>query len=418
MREAYGFLRRQLRAGLEAVDANTSVSKVKKDREKLAYLVRVRDQVLRLQLIQIQLTKEDEAYLIFETLNTRGKDLTVSDLVKNHLARLMKPKNKGVDVLREKWSEMLDRLESSKADLDLNRFLHHSWLSRRNYMGEKQLFVAVKKVVDKSNASDFLDDLLSDAAAYRTVFEPEYHKWTKQEREVVESLRALQVFRVMQPAPMLLAVVRAHFAKTISMKQAAQVLRVMEHFHLQFTALTAQRTGGGTAKMYALGGRSLCEATDKNKAAAVLKEFVAKLRERVPLETEFVPGFVQLRYSDENTKQRNLVRYVLRRLDEYFRKGAPVDYEKFSIEHIAPQNPTSGAPTSRFAEIGNLILVPEELNGELKNEPFPKKKAKLATAQIPFDAVLSKATTAWGDAEIEARSSALAKVAHSKIFVV
>ena len=372
---------------------------------------------MRLQLIQIQLNNEDEAYLIFETLNTRGKDLAVSDLVKNHLARLMKPQNKGVDVHRDRWNGILDLLESSTADLDVNRFLHHSWLSRRPYMGEKQLFGAIKEAVDKNSAASFLDDLVSDATAYRTVFEPDYYKWTKQERPLVESLRALQIFRVVQSAPMLLSIVRAHIAKKVSMKQAAGVLRAMEHFHLQFTAITAQRTGGGTAKMYALGGRSLCEARDKNKATLVLNEFIEKLRERIPTAAEFAAAFTQLRYSSENTKQRNLVRYVLMRVDGYFRKGAPVDYDKFSIEHIAPQNPASGMASAGVAEIGNLILVPESVNEDLKNDGFLKKKAKMSAEHVPFDPILENATS-WSDKDIEARSQALAELAYSTIFVV
>jgi uncharacterized protein with ParB-like and HNH nuclease domain len=417
LKEAYEYLRGQLKDGITAIEKNTSLSKQRKDKDKLAYLLRVRDQVLRLQLIQIQLAKEEEAYLIFETLNTRGKDLRVSDLAKNHLARLMKPKNMGVDILRDKWNEILDLLESSKVELDLNRFLHHAWLSRRNYTGEKQLFAAIKQVVDKHNASKFLDELVSDAKAYRTVFEPEYQKWSKQEAAVEDSLRALQIFRVMQPAPMLLAVVRALLAKKLTTKQAAQVLRVMEHFHLQFTAVTAQRTGGGTAKMYALGGRSLSEASTKDEAAQALKEFTAKLRERVPTQPAFVAGFAELRFSSENTKQKNLVRYILQRIDAHFRAGAPANYEKFSIEHIAAQNPPSTPPTAKFADIGNLILVPDKLNGQLKNEPFTKKKTKMQAEHVPLDPILRAAAT-WGDREIEERADALGELAYKTIFSV
>lgn len=245
LKMAYEYLSDQVDRTLRAVDANPSLSKPKKAEHKRAALVRVRDQVMRLQLILIELAKEDEAYLIFETLNTRGKDLTVSDLVKNHLARNMKPKNKNVDVLGDQWAMMLETLEGSKADLDVNRFLHHSWLSRKPYTGEKQLFAAVKKAVTKADAPNYLKELLADAKAYRTAFEADYHPWTKQERAIAEALRALQVFRVLQPAPMLLAIVRAYLAKRLTIKQASGVLEQLENFHLQFTAVTAQRTGVG-----------------------------------------------------------------------------------------------------------------------------------------------------------------------------
>ena len=51
-------------------------------------LTKIRDKVLSLKLIFTSLDNDEDAYVIFETLNTRGKDLTLSDLVKSHLGNL------------------------------------------------------------------------------------------------------------------------------------------------------------------------------------------------------------------------------------------------------------------------------------------------------------------------------------------
>lgn len=48
-------------------------------------LRRIRDKVLGLRVIWIEHGNEDDAYVVFETLNSRGKDLEVVDLLKNHL---------------------------------------------------------------------------------------------------------------------------------------------------------------------------------------------------------------------------------------------------------------------------------------------------------------------------------------------
>ena len=145
----------------------------------------IRDSVLRLQLIAVQLGNEDDAYLIFETLNTRGKDLTVADLVKNHLTRLLKPKHKGVDIARDKWNGILELFDRSENEISINRFLHHSWLSRHPYTTEKKLFKEIKRTVNQAIAMSFLDELLSDAYLYRQILEPDSYKWRKEEREVV-----------------------------------------------------------------------------------------------------------------------------------------------------------------------------------------------------------------------------------------
>jgi len=156
LRDAYTFLKGQLRSVVEAVTTDALVAPAKKLEKRKARLLSVRDKLMRLQLILIQLTSEDDAYLIFETLNTRGKDLTVSDLVKNHLTRTLKIKNKGVDVAREKWEGIRTLFDESSEDIDINRFLHHSWLSRHPYLPEKKLFKEIKRSVGRTTAQELL----------------------------------------------------------------------------------------------------------------------------------------------------------------------------------------------------------------------------------------------------------------------
>ena len=310
LKSAYEFTREQVDRVLESVDVDTSVSQDKKAEVKKRRLTSIRDKLLRLQLILIQLNSEDEAYIIFETLNTRGKDLAVSDLVKNHLTRLMKPKNRGVDVARQKWQDILEHFEEASTDIDVNSFLHHAWLSREPYLPQKKMFKQIKKVVTKPTAPAFLDNLHSDSRLYRRVVDPDSHKWKRDQRPLAASLRAINLFRVVQPVPMLLSVMRAYEDDRLALKQIRQLLRSLESFHFQFSAVTAQRTGGGTGLMFALGARELEATKTKNQADKVLKGFTEKLRERLPSYAAFEAGFAEIHYTEDNSKQRQLVRYL------------------------------------------------------------------------------------------------------------
>jgi len=71
-------------------------------------LLGMRDKVLSLKVISIDLDNEDDAYTIFETMNTRGKDLAPSDLVKGHLTKLLRPSNKNVDLTKDAWNKMVE----------------------------------------------------------------------------------------------------------------------------------------------------------------------------------------------------------------------------------------------------------------------------------------------------------------------
>ncbi len=416
LQSAYLYLDSRVQAAVEAVEVDSTVPARNRPKAKEAQLLKIRDNALRLQLIVVELTTEDDAYLIFETLNTRGKDLGISDMVKNHLTRMLKPRNRGVDVAKEKWNRILTLFDASAADLDANAFVYHSWLSRYVYLGREKLFRVLRKQVTKSGAGRFLEDLLSDASLYRTIFEPTSRRWQKQELDILASLVALNIFRVVQPVPMTLAILRAYFANHLTQRQTRTILRQMENFHVLFTAITAQRTGGGTARMYAASAEALTAAKNNNGRAQVLADFRAKLRERKPSYLDFEAGFAQLEFLSSNTKQKALVAYLLQRLDA-FGRSAPVAYEKMTIEHIAAERPKSGAAISNCGEIGNLLLLSELENTRIANSDLHTKLTAYRAEHVPLDPVLKNATR-WTEAEVSARTLELAKLAYNDVFTV
>lgn len=98
-----------------AIEENPSLSKPQKHTQAVKALSTIRDKLLHLKLIFIELDDEDDAYIAFETLNTRGLDLTVAHLVKNHLTKLLRTKNARVDLPKEKWAKLVGILEESEA---------------------------------------------------------------------------------------------------------------------------------------------------------------------------------------------------------------------------------------------------------------------------------------------------------------
>jgi len=112
------------------------------------------------------------------------------------------------------------------------------------------------------------------------------------------------------------------------------------------------------------------------------------------------------------------VRYLLRRVDAHLRVGTPPDYEQLTIEHLAPQSPSSkGVSPGSVGMLGNLLLVTESQNGKLGNKVFAEKMKILKASDVPLDDPLRKAKR-WDDAAIEARTKSLATLCYEKIFRV
>lgn len=218
---------------------------------------------------------------------------------------------------------------------------------------------------------------------------------------------------------MVLSVMRDYHAGRIKLKHAEHMLRAIENFHFIFTAITSQRSSGGISFMYALHGRQLLGATDVRGKIAGLTELRVKLQSKLPSFQEFDASFRQLAYSEDFTKQKKLVQYILAKLCEYLSDGVVVDYDQMTIEHLASQRPRPGVAIAAqdVASIGNLVLVNAKLNEQLANNTFKEKKAILLKSHVPLDDVIKNASD-WTAKQIEERAHRLSELAFKKIWAI
>ena len=169
----------------------------------------------------------------------------------------------------------------------------------------------MRKRIKKEDAATFLDDLLKESKIYRQIYEPSYKKWKRDDLAIRDSLDAMNLFRIRQQLPFVLAVMRHYEDETLKPKHVKEILSGVENFHFVFTAVTSQRSSGGISLMYASAAKNLHEASSLSDKVSVLDALKNKLSTKIPGYAEFEAGFVELRYSSKMTKQKNLVRYTL-----------------------------------------------------------------------------------------------------------
>ncbi|AYL98111.1 DUF262 domain-containing protein [Mucilaginibacter celer] len=426
----YGSEEINLKNGFEQINGyiaqeikNIKVDKQKAtnlDNELINKLNEIRDKILKLKVIYIELDDEDDAYIIFETLNTRGKDLSVGDLVKNYLTKHIKARNASVDIPKDKWNLLRDNIEGTSSDLDIDNFLLHVWLSKYEYTTVKTLFKKIKISVKSTQASFFLNSLVTDSKTYRTIFEPDSRKWNKNELAIRNSLSTLYSFRVTQQTPMVLSIMREYFAGNLKYKYAHEALEAIEHFHYIFTAITSQRSSGGIGSMYSTYGRKLSEAKDDKSKLDVIRELKLKMREKLPTYDEFLASFKTIKFTDDYTKQKRIIQYTLAKVDKFYnKKGVAINYDLMTLEHLLPQNPSSRTIThdQNVGLLGNLILVDEQTNNTLANKQFKDKKVILERSNIFLDETIVKATK-WAEGEIVLRTEKLASIVYNKVFKI
>lgn len=243
LKAAHESLRKKVKSVVKSVEYDDAVPKAEKLQTKIDRVVEIRDAVLNLKLIFVKLENEEDAYLIFETLNTRGKDLALSDLVKTHFTKNLKVTNT-VDAVKEKWGSVMRTIHDSSADITSDAYIYHFWASRYEAVPQKKLYPVIKKAINEKNANSHLNELVQDSIYYRAIHEPAYF-WHVNESRVSRSLAAIQLFRLVQPTPALLSLVRSYKQGKIKLGKLAEVLEAIENFHFAFTAVTSSRSSGG-----------------------------------------------------------------------------------------------------------------------------------------------------------------------------
>ena len=153
----------------------------------------------RVRIIRVTVSDEADAYLIFETLNDRGLDLTMSDLLKNFIFGRAGDQ---LATVKKQWGDVEVRLEEE----NLTQFLRHYWLSRYGVVRERDLYKSMKtKFSTQSEVLKLMDELGDASDKYAAISNVDHQLWKGRGTGLRKDLEALQVFGLSQFRPLMLA---------------------------------------------------------------------------------------------------------------------------------------------------------------------------------------------------------------------
>lgn len=376
----------------------------------LEKLKSLRNNVLKARIIQVELASEEDGFLIFETLNTRGADLRLADLVKNLLVRGGATNPVDRDTISARWDRMVDAIhQHSGSDSSADQFMWQSWNSRRPAVKEAELYKAIIESFDGQSDRHltYLEELEFDALTYRHLDDAEISvdrrmlegKSALKIPEVIDSFRALAIFNVSVANSALLALVRKYEKTAMLRKQdMIDACRAIENFHFQFTALTNSGSTGGTRARYNRFAVELEQASTLAETRTAIRDLKTKLLGSMPETDRSKEAFSSLFYAPDekltNAQKRRsrkiFISYVLLRMaqtDSVLTAGQ--DLRTWTIEHIRPQSQaTAGLRSSEFS-IGNLTLLTSGANGNLGDGIFAQKRSGLLSYAAWRDASMT-----------------------------
>jgi uncharacterized protein with ParB-like and HNH nuclease domain len=369
---------------------------------------------INLKLIAITVVSDEDANLFFESLNARGKELAISDLVKN---RLYLEAGKQVNRAEQLWEQM----EKDLARRPVPEFVRHYWIAKRlekdgPNVREKNLYRMVANAIGgkQKEALSLAKDLSASASDYARIFD--YSLWEDDaayDTSFEQSLDDLRLFRVTQTNPLLLNAIQT-FSKP---KDIAKIFRIVANFAFRYFIIGNQSPGN-------LERVSANIAYEIRAKTYRTPQHIADALRGVNSDPTFRSDFTLA-----SMEGKKISRYTLAKISNHLARQsgqsggeqiANPDAKQVNLEHVFPEsNPASWR--SDFSKgincadyiyrIGNMTLLGVKPNRDAADKSFgDKKRIALNGSNLKINEFF-KGTSRWGDREIDQRQEGLAKAA-------
>lgn len=358
-------------------------------------------------MIFIQITVEDElnAYTVFETLNSRGIQLTSTDLLKNYLFALVANSETDLKHVKAQWKKIIDTIGLQ----EFPTFMRYFLTATRKSISKEYLFKEIKQFVKSGqDVFDLLDRLEYHAYHYVALGNADDEQWLE-DKDNRNAISILKAFKVTQWKP--LAMIALEKLTHHEFKRLLQALVTISYRYNVIAKLPINEM----EKTYSKSAISLFY--DKYQS---LSDVLISLRNLYVSNEDFKKYFELKYFNTNNSNERKLARYTLYQLERQMPGGSLYDFEtdNGTIEHILPESYhktwqdefTEEAFNRNVYLLGNLTLLePTKNSKEAADKPFDDKKKVYTSSKFAITQCISDPE--WTPNNIKKRQAQLAKVA-------
>lgn len=354
-------------------------------------------------VVSIVLDVDDNPYLVFESLNAKGRPLSQADLIRNYIFMRVHVDNQE-QIYKTYWQPMQDSLK----DL-LTEFMRHFLMKDGVTINKNDVYYALKAKINQSNAIDYLKTLLKYSKYYKKLTFPE----SEDDQAIQKHLIRLNRIEVTTAYPFLLNIFDDYHGGSLSKEGFIDILRTLENYLIR--RFVCGIPTNQLNKIFPVIYSQLKERYSDDYSVGIK----ALLQTRsYPRDIEFKDRLIvsKLYGAGDRTAKTKL---ILESIEECFNHKEAVPFDDLSIEHVMPQTLSDwwqnhlGADWDMIHElhlhnIGNLTLT--AYNAELSNSDFDSKKQYYSNSHLELNKYFAEVQQ-WNKDEIEKRSEHLADIA-------
>ncbi|MDE0609262.1 MAG: DUF262 domain-containing protein [Anaerolineaceae bacterium] len=345
--------------------------------------------IMRMQVVFINLRREERPHQIFESLNARGRPLEQADLVRNYLAMRL-PASEQDSAYQHYWLPIQDMFEETRS-AGISDFLLNYLASKSGvFYREDETYRQFRKRMDSEFSKQ--ETLVSELATMHRHAEY-FAKFLKPDGETNSALRLFLVrFNALERTvvrPLLLRLFDAQHRQKLSLEELLDALNLLDNYITRHF-LANYHTGG----------------LRRFLASLVRVESLQDLKRR--LHTRNYPDDKRLRnvLSDidlyRSAPNRRRLVYILMRVNHRMLQDRDVTFtlkDAPTIEHIMPRSLSEDWERHLRNEwedfeqgfeyylnsLGNLTLVTQSWNSIMSNSSWHKKRKLLREHGLPLN---------------------------------
>ncbi|WP_120940526.1 DUF262 and DUF1524 domain-containing protein [Helicobacter pylori] len=380
---------------------------IRKNTDKLETIFKGLD---KLMVVEISLERgKDNPQLIFESMNSTGKDLTQTDLIRNYILMGLEPEKQEI-FYKKYWRAMEEDFEQN--EILFNQFVrHYLTIKTREIPNINKVYEAFKRYQQERGIET--EALLQDLQKYcgffcQIVFKKEVDK------DLNKALGFLVDLKMDVIYPLLLELYSDYSDRVLSNQDFIPIIYLIESYICR-RAVCGLGTNG-LNKIFA----SFTKKINKDQYLESIKAHFLSLettKGKFPKDSEFKNLFITIDFYHLKEKK-----YFLERLEKFDTKE-PVNTKECTIEHIMPQTLTKewerdlgknfqAIHDKYLHTIGNLTLT--GYNEKYSNNSFQEKRDMekgFKQSPLKLNQSLKKDLESFGEKEIEKRANDLADFA-------
>lgn len=396
------------------------ITKFLSNNNYLCILKAIREQLKNFTVVYITVDTMDNANVIFETLNAKGKNLDSVDLIKNEIFKVL-CSDHPTDSTKTKWKQICTTLTEREKTDKMIVFLRHFWLSKYTYTSKAKLYSAFKDNIksDKESYTIFLNELLEAASIYSIILYPLSEDYSRNEQKcILKYLNALNLFNVSQPRTLLIVLLLKYKndSKVLGLTRLKDYLKLLVNFHFQFSAISSSRASS-LERIYSNFAKKVRVAKTKTLISKIFDELRSRLLLELPKCDSFKTNFEKLIFTKSKQNSKSLIKYILQEFETYHSGTSEKVIEDFSIEHINDQSNNLEC----MGKIGNLIPLSQKLNSDMNTKLFSEKcsfykKSQFETVKLFLKENGSK--NEFVEYDIDDRTRKMADCAYNEIWKI